>query len=85
MHVVALVRPSILLVWHAVLLGPAHSLGFLGDTGVQRLNLALPIGPFQFCHNGQLSIDLGSILLMFSSISRRALVLMGVVFSIKLY
>jgi hypothetical protein len=61
-HVVALVWPIVLLAYHTVLVSPAHLLGFLGDAGVHRLHLVLPISPFHLSCTGQLGIKLGIVL-----------------------
>ena len=54
--------PSMLLAWHAVLIGQALLCGLLGDAGVHQIHLSPSISPISFCCFGKLMIELGIIL-----------------------
>ena len=61
-HIVALVWPAMLLAEHAVFVGPACLLGFLGDAGVHRLPSCTSHQPLHLNCTGQFCIKFGIVL-----------------------
>ena len=60
--IVTLEWAPMLLAEDTVLVGPAHFLGFLGNSGVNGLHLARPFSPFWLAWIGSLGIKIGVVL-----------------------
>ena len=66
-----------------MLVAKAYLFRLFGDAGIDRLHLALSFSPFMFSRSGRLGFHFRVVLNLFKN--QEALVLTGVVFSVKSY